>query len=108
MNGGWAGDWNLSFFLVSGSSNPVLSRSWNFSVSLVFFLSFAKFAKFVSLAFHDCCSGAANWLSGGEKIVLYVVCFAYSLASLLLSLLLVVLLLVFSFVVLLNCVYLNP
>ena len=28
---------------------------------------------------------AANWSLGGEKIVLYIVCFAYSLLSLLAS-----------------------
>jgi len=34
-----------------------LSRSLKFSVSSVFFRSFAKFAKYTSLAFCDHCSG---------------------------------------------------
>ena len=53
------------------------------------FVSLAKYAKFVRsgkpagsvIAARDL---AVNWLSGSEKIVLHIGCFAYSLLSLLL------------------------
>ena len=56
------------------------------------FREFARFAKSVSQGSAIAAQGlAANRSSGGEKIVLCVVFFAYSLLSLLLSLVVVVL-----------------
>jgi len=66
------------------SSNPLLAGSLNFSESSVFVGSFVKFTKSTISGFCDCCSGiGCKSVVGGEKVVLYIVCFAYSLLSLL-------------------------
>jgi len=86
---GWPKSRNLSFFLVSVSLNPPLSGSLSFSGSLVFFWEVlwnsqnSQIWDFVIAA-----QGlAVNWSSGGEKTVLYIVCFAYLVSSVLPTLL---------------------
>ena len=89
---GWEAIWYSGFH---GSESPVV---WGFEL-------FRKFSKI--------CEFQVPWLLfrkwiriGGRvvrKIVLYIVCFAYWLLSLL-----VVVVVVFSFVALLNCLYVNP
>jgi len=78
----------LSAFRFSLSSNPLLSESSNFSRSLAFFGNFMKLAKPQGGPY----SLVGDWLRIScqvvRKVVLYIVCFAYSLLSLLLSLLL--------------------
>ena len=98
--GGLAGGGRNTFFSVS--SNPLLSRTSNFSRSLVFFGSYAKFvslaksAKFMSSrkrvgSATTAQGSAANQWSGSEKTVLCIVCFAHSCLPLLLVVLLAVL-----------------
>jgi len=89
LNGGWVG-WQGSALLVSVSLNSLLARSPRFSKSSVFFRSFEKFSKFVSLALCDRCLGTdCESVIGGEKNVCSL--FPYSLLSLLLVIVLLVL-----------------
>ena len=83
MNGGWLGGSRLLAFQFSASVNPA------FSGNSAFFRNFMKFAK-IRGAMISAWGLAANRSSGGEKIILYIFCFAYSL--LLLSLVVVVVL----------------
>ena len=68
------------------------------------FRSFAQFTKSASSVFRDRCPGtgyATGRRAVRKKIVLYIIWVAYSL-------LLLLVIVVFSFVVLLNCLYLSP
>jgi len=88
MIGGWSGG-QESAFLFSVSLNPLLSGSLNFSGSLVFFVSFVKFTKFTIFPGSAITAQgqAVNSSFGGEKNMLYIVYFAYSLFALSLSVL---------------------
>ena len=98
MNGGWLGGQEaIGFF--SRISNLLLSRSSNFSRSLVFFENFVKFVKIQVV--HDLCSGTGCKLVIGwwENCVLY---------SLFCIFIIVIIIIVSSsssiyFVVVLNC-----
>jgi len=60
------------------SSNPLLSRSSNFSRRSVFFWNFMKLTKSVRSGSVNAAWGVAvNWALGDKKIVLYVASFAY-------------------------------
>jgi len=104
-------EWGLAAgqesLLFSVSWNPVLSRSLNFSESLVFFGSFAKFMKSESSGFHDHCA----WT--GCKLVTewWDNCIVYSLLCIFTIINIIIIISSsssISFVALLNCLYLNP
>jgi len=74
MNAGWLWGGRLSALLISVSSNPLLSGSYNFSVSLAFFVFFfVKFAKIWGGGVRDLCSGTGCKSVTGwrEKCVAY-------------------------------------
>jgi len=61
--------------------------------------------------FHDCCSGTGCAISHWtvRKIVLCIACFAYSITiTIVIVIIIVVVIIIISFIVLLNCLYLNP
>ena len=93
----------FSFLSISVSSNFLLSRSLNFSSRSIFLVSFVKFEKFWE--FYDCCSGSdcESVIGWWENCVLYsLFCIFIIISSSSSSNSSV------SFVVLLNCLYLNP
>ena len=96
---------SLSLFRGLESSNPLLSRSLNFSGCLVFFMSFAKSTKTTSLGFHDRCSGTDcesvfGWWED---------CIVYSLFCIFIIIIISIIISIsIYFVVLINCLHLNP
>jgi len=85
MNGGWPAGQEYFFPYFHKFESSLLwefDLFWEFSLSLEFGIPRSLLQGLT-----------ANWSSGGEKIVLYVVCLTYSLLSLLL---LVVVVLVFT------------
>jgi len=98
-------EWGLavgqkSFFLASVGSNPLLFGSSNFSRSLVCFTSLAKFTKSMGSGFCNRCSGT-DWRED---------CVVYSLFCIFVIVIITIITSSCSifFVVLLNCLYLNP
>ena len=59
--------------------------------------------KFAGLAFSDCCLGlTVNQLSGGEKIIFYIVCFCIFIIIIISNSIISI-----YFIVLLDCLYLS-
>ena len=92
------------FFLIYVSSNPLFSKSSNFSRSSVFFGSFVKFTKSASLGFGDCTWGltAVRSLGGEKNCIVYSLLWLFTISIISSSISSII-----SFVVLLNFLYLN-
>jgi len=70
------------FLFFSINLHPLLSRSWNFSGSSVFFRSFVKFTESAISRFCDRCLGATvNQSSHGDIIVYSLFCIFIIISS---------------------------
>jgi len=108
-------EWGLargqeSALLVSVTLNSLVSVSSNFSGSLGVFLSSEKFAKFATSGFCDHClkTGCESVIRWWEKCIVYTFFCIFIIITLVSNNRDISIISSISFVVLLNCLYLNP